>query len=415
MAINISWDQEQEITDNIEHCDVPQVVDYFLHRAYIQGASDIHVEPTEEGLLIRNRLDGMLHDENLLPKIMHPEVTSRIKILAGMDVAEKRRPQDGRISALIRENPIDVRVSTYPTVYGEKIVMRLLDRTALRPSPEYLGILDHDLRVLMDCIKLPHGLIMLSGPTGSGKTTTLYSCLGSIDKNSQNVLTIEDPVEYRLKGVHQMQVNDKIGLSFASGLRTILRQDPDVVMVGECRDVETASMAIQAALTGHIVFSTIHANDSIGVITRLLDMKIDPFLVSSALTLSLAQRLVRTVCNNCKTLVDGSEYIEMLRNEGVSNERMKKLNIEIDPYLQYVHAIGCQHCRNSGYSGRQAVYEMFEMTNECRSLIMSDTFHAPDLREVSRRSGMITLVENGLRLIEEGKTTHTEVIRVLGE
>lgn len=415
VAINISMEEERHIRNDIENVEVPQIVNYFLHRGHAQGASDIHIEPTEDRLLIRNRVDGMLHEDTTLPSSLHSEIVSRIKIIAGMDVAEKRRPQDGRIGSVIRGSAIDVRVSTYPTVYGDKIVMRLLDKSALRPSPETLGLLAGGLRLLKDKISAPYGLIMLCGPTGSGKTTTLYSCLGSIDKTTDNVLTIEDPVEYRLKGVHQMQVNEKIGLTFASGLRTILRQDPDVIMVGECRDLETAAMAIQASLTGHIVFSTIHTNDSVGVVTRLLDMEIDPFLVANALSLAVAQRLVRCVCQHCKTTILGKEVLKDLYAGGVSDERLKSLHIEVDPEVSYVKGAGCMHCRNTGYQGRQAVFELFEMTAEARTMIMSNNFNANNLHEYAVKQGMITLIKHGMHLVDEGITTHEEVLRVLGE
>ena len=415
VAVDISWGDEERIRDSLDLQEVPQIVDYFLHRGVAEGASDIHVEPTQEGLLVRNRVDGMLHDDSFLPIDLHPAITSRIKILSGMDVAEKRRPQDGRISVMIRQHPIDVRVATYPTVHGEKVVMRLLDKSALRPSPEHLGLSDRDLALLMDKISAPYGLIMLCGPTGSGKTTTLYSCLGAIDKRSKNVLTIEDPVEYRVKGVHQMQVNEKIGLTFATGLRTILRQDPDVVMVGECRDAETAAMAIQASLTGHIVFSTIHTNDAVGVVSRLLDMKIDTFLVASSLTLAIAQRLVRTVCQHCKTLVDGREIHKSLNASGISDKKLKYLGITIDPEMPYVHRSGCPQCRDTGYSGRRPVFEIFEMNNECRHLVMSAAYNADKMANLGRQYGMTTLVESGVKLIEDGVTTHEEIIRVLGE
>ena len=414
--ITFSSDQEQEFQDELDIQEVPRMVEYFLHKAYIQKASDIHVEPTETGLLVRNRVDGMLHDECQLPPNVRRAVASRIKILANMDVAERRRPQDGRISVIINKAPIDIRASVYPTVHGEKIVMRLLDQTSLSPSPNDLGMIEKDLNKLIDKINSPLGLILLCGPTGSGKTTTLYSCLGSIDRRTKNVLTCEDPVEYRLEGVHQMQVNEKIGVTFAAGLRTILRQDPDVIMVGECRDEETANMAIQASLTGHVVFSTIHANDAVGVVTRLLDMNIDPFLVSSAITLSIAQRLIRTVCRNCATQsVDGDEILRRLREDGVSDEKLENLGITIDRDLEYVSPTGCHICRDTGYSGRRPVFEIFEMTNECRRMIMSNDFDPGELKRAARRAGMSTLVEHALTLIEDGITTHAEIIRVLGE
>ncbi|MDP6876719.1 MAG: GspE/PulE family protein, partial [Alphaproteobacteria bacterium] len=417
VAVEIDWDQAQRMRENLEGQDVPAIVDFILFRAHALGASDIHVEPTEQSLLIRNRVDGILHEEAVLPAALHPEVSSRIKILSGMDVAEKRRPQDGRISINIRQSPIDVRVSSFPTVYGEKLVMRLLDQSSLMPSPNHLGLEPRGLRMLIDGLNAPHGLIMLCGPTGSGKTTTLYSCLGAIDKTSKNVLTVEDPVEYRLEGVHQMQVNHKIGLTFQQGLRNILRQDPDIIMVGECRDVETAEMAIQASLTGHIVFSTIHTNDAVGVVSRLLDMNIDPFLVATAMTLAIAQRLVRTICPECKAQVDGSHIVEKLRTDGVSDAKLKMLGIEIDPDLQYAvgRGRGCNYCRGTGYSGRQAVFEVFEMTNDARQIVMAEQYNADELRDLAERDGLNTLVQSGLELVEQGVTTHEEVIRVLGE
>jgi type IV pilus assembly protein PilB len=416
IPIVFSSEEEEEFETDLDLQEVPRIVEYFMYQAYVQRASDIHVEPTETGLLVRNRVDGMLHDECQMPPGIRRAVTSRIKILANMDVAEKRRPQDGRISVIINDAPIDIRVSSYPTVHGEKIVMRLLDRSLLSPRPDDLGLIDKDLRKLIDKINAPLGLILLCGPTGSGKTTTLYSCLGSIDRRTKNVLTVEDPVEYRLEGVHQMQVNEKIGLTFAAGLRTILRQDPDVVMIGECRDEETANMAIQASLTGHIVFSTIHANDSIGVVTRLLDMNIDPFLVSSAITVAIAQRLLRTVCRNCSTgSVTGDVVLRRLREDGVSDEKLEHMGIEIDADLEYVNPTGCDSCRGSGYSGRRPVFEVFEMTNECRRMVMSANFDPAELKRIAQRNGMTTLVQHALTLIEEGITTHAEIIRVLGE
>ena len=414
IPIDISWEQAERIRERLEACEVPVIVDYIVHRAHEQDASDIHIEPGEDGTVVRTRIDGILHEECRVPLAMHAAITSRIKVLAGMDVAERRRPQDGRITAQIRRLPLDMRVSTSPTVSGEKVVMRLLDEKALRPTPERLGLRDDNLRLLLDTISAPHGLVMLSGPTGSGKTTTLYSCLSALDRQRRNILTIEDPVEYRLKGVHQMQVNERIGLTFASGLRNILRQDPDVIMVGECRDVETAKMAIQASLTGHVVFSTIHANDAVGVISRLLDMRIDPYLVASALTLPIAQRLVRSVCRKCKSMVDGTEMLGMLHADGVSDEKLARLGIRIEPDEQCLHAPGCQHCRHTGYAGRQAVYEMFELTEPMRELIASPGFNADDLRHLVRDTGVPMIVENALAMVADGTTTCAELVRVFG-
>ena len=415
IPIDVSWQQENLLLDQPLSADVPLVVDYILQKCQEQGASDIHLEPTEEGMLVRARVDGILHEQTRMPLELHSAVVSRIKIMAGMDVAERRRPQDGRISIMIRKSPLDVRVSTLPTVLGEKVVMRLLDDEALRPSPDQLGIRDQNLRIILDKITAPHGLIMISGPTGSGKTTTLYSCLSAADRGHRNVVTIEDPVEYRLRGVHQMQVSEKIGLTFASGLRTILRQDPDVIMVGECRDSETAHMAVQAALTGHVVFSTIHANDCISVLTRLLDMRVDSFLVASALSLSISQRLVRVSCKHCAVMVDGREILRLLRAEGVSAEKMARLGLNIDEKMPCVHPAGCPQCRHTGYSGRQAVFEMLEINAEIRKLIVSENFEVDALRVLARQSGMVPMVGHGLQLVEEGRTTYSELIRVFGD
>ncbi len=415
VAIDFSPEQEANVREHVETIDVPRIVNYFLHRAAIQGASDIHVEPGEIELDVRLRVDGILYEDMRLPMAYHREISSRLKIMSGMNVAERRRPQDGRISVVIRGKPIDVRCSTYPTVHGEKMVLRLLDKSALRPSPETLGLLDRDLLLVKEKIQAPYGLIMVSGPTGSGKTTTLYSCLGSIDKTTQNILTVEDPVEYQIPGVHQMQINPKIGLTFASGLKTMLRQDPDVIMVGESRDAETAQMSIQAALTGHVVFSTIHTNDAVGVITRLLDMKIEPFLVASALFLSMAQRLVRTICPHCKESVTGETIIAKLEKDGISAQRLEKLDVDIDPDMDYAEGRGCAHCRDTGYMGRRAVFEVFEITRDVRSLITSADFTESKLHDMARESGMTTLLSHGLTLIDDEITTFEEVIRVLGE
>ncbi len=414
-SIDFTEEAEENLREDLIDVDIPQMVNYFMHRASVAGASDIHVEPGEENTVVRMRINGVLYEDATLPSELHPEISSRLKIISNMDVAEKRRPQDGRIGLSIRGKPIDVRVSSFPTVYGEKIVMRLLDRSALRPSPEHLGLRSSDLRLIMDAIHSPYGLIMLCGPTGSGKTTTLYSCLGSVDKNEKNVVTVEDPVEYRLKGVHQMQVNHKINLSFASGLRTILRQDPDVIMIGECRDAETAGMAVQAALTGHVVFSTIHTNDAVGVITRLIDMGIEPFLASSSLSMAIAQRLVRTICPYCKTTISGERILELMHDDGISDEYISNLGMEIFPHMSYAHGSGCDHCRNTGYFGRRPVFEVFSMTREARELINSDHFTDEALRTLARKSGMTTLLSDGLRLVEEDVTTFPELIRVLGE
>ena len=414
--IDIDEESETRIRENFDKASAREIVNYFLHRAASKKASDIHIEPSEDSLVVRVRIDGVLHQDIDLPMAYSPIIISRLKIMGHMDVAEKRRPQDGRISVQLRGNPLDVRVSTFPTVYGEKIVLRLLDQRSLQALPEALNLVARDHRILKDASAAPFGLIMLCGPTGSGKTTTLYACLGGVDRKKKNVVTVEDPVEYRLEGVHQMQVNHKIGLSFASGLRNILRQDPDVIMVGECRDEETAAMAIQASLTGHLVYSTIHTNDAVGVITRLIDMNIAPYLVASSLSVAMAQRLVRKLCPHCKSQKRGAELLPMLLNdEGISAERLQELGIEIHPKLSYPVAGKCSQCRETGYIGRQGVYEVFRVTNEARAIISALPFREKDLRAHARESGMTTLVSHGLDQVDRQTTTLSEVIRVLGE
>ncbi|MEO5378011.1 MAG: Flp pilus assembly complex ATPase component TadA [Magnetococcus sp. DMHC-6] len=417
LSIDITLEEELQILEQVGEVDIPQMVNYLLHRAHLQMASDIHIEPTEESLLIRMRVDGLLHEEMTLPRAFHPEVVSRLKIMARLDVAEKRRPQDGRIGVMIRNHSIDIRVSSYPTVFGEKFVLRLLDRHALRPTIESLKMNDRDFTLLKEKLNAPNGLILISGPTGSGKTTTLYSCLSAIDKDRKNVLTVEDPVEYRLKGVHQMQVNSKIGLDFASGLRTILRQDPDIIMVGEIRDKETAGMAVQAALTGHLVFSTIHAKDTIGVITRLLELGVEPYLLASAISLSIAQRLIRLNCHNCKVPINGALVLRSLKvNEGIGEDRLQALGIQIDPNLDYIQGSGCPSCRNTGYKGRQPVFEIFEINEAARELILDKKqFNSNRLREIAAENGMTSLMAHGEHLVLDELTTFSELIRVMGE
>jgi len=403
---------------NYEKSELPVIefVQFTVLEAKRNGASDIHVEPTEDELIVRYRIDGVLQTEVTLPLKVHREVVSRIKILSDMNVAEKRLPQDGRFD-VIDENgkKMDIRVSTFPTVYGEKVVMRLLEQEALKPSLKDLNLDSEDLELLQNKINSPYGLILITGPTGSGKTTTLYSALSTIDKDSKNVLTVEDPVEYRLDGVHQMQTNDKIGLTFASGLRTILRQDPDIVMVGEMRDLETANMAIRASLTGHIVFSTLHTNDAIGVIIRLINMGIEPFLVASSVSLTVAQRLVRKICPDCLDFKNAEMLRADLNKKGVTDSKLKSLNIELDDDFDYAYGKGCSSCRGTGYKGRQAVFEFFEPSLEIKKEILKPDFDEGRIRDIATKEGMRTLLEHGLELVEQGVTTIDEIIRVIGD
>lgn len=417
VVLDLSLKDEEAIKENLNDTNIPQVVNYLLHRGQIQRASDIHIEPGEESFIVRNRVDGYLSEEIALSPEIQGEVASRIKILAGMDVAERRRPQDGRFSLNVKESGrrFDVRVSSYPTVHGEKFVLRLLDQSAVVNSLEGLEMLSRDLQLLKERILAPFGMIMISGPTGSGKTTTMYSCLGFIDAATRNILTVEDPVEFRMKGVHQMQVNPKIGVTFASGLRTVLRQDPDVVMVGECRDQETAGMAIQAALTGHIVLTTIHANDAMGVIIRLLTMGMEPFMVANAVSLAISQRLVRVICPHCKNYVDGGTVLEKLEQEGISRNRLQELDIHLKDEQDYAYGAGCHSCRNTGYKGRRAVFEVLAMDAAIRGMIIKPDFDEQELRTYAANCGMTTLLSHGVQLVNDEVTTIDEVVRVLGE
>ena len=415
LSTETNWDATERLIQAGDLSGVPALLDSLLQHAIDNSASDLHMEPGEGRTVVRIRIDGILQELCTLPSTLHGAVVSRIKILSNMDVAERRRPQDGRITALIRKQPIDIRVSSFPTVLGEKIAMRLLDEDALRPSPEKLGLKENNLRLILDKISAPHGLIFVSGPTGAGKTTTLYSCLTALDRAHRNIVTIEDPVEYRLKGVHQMQVNDKIGLSFASGLRAILRQDPDVIMVGECRDAETAELAVQAALTGHVVFSTIHAGDAPGVISRLLDMDIEPFLVASALSVAISQRLIRKACRYCAVSISAVEMRQILASEGISPEKLERLGIVLEDRSTARHPTGCKRCRHTGYTGRMPVFEILDIDEKTRELIMSPNFSKDALRLHARQNGMTTMLENGIELVEDGQTTISEIVRVFGD
>lgn len=415
IPIAVTWTREELEQRDLSHWDVPAAVDYVLHRGFEQGASDIHIEPGSDDVIVRCRVDGVLREELKLPGDVRAMIASRIKVLANLDVAERRRPQDGRIGVSIQDHPIDIRVSTLPTVHGEKVVLRLLDEGALRPRLEDVGLPDQELRILLDKVRAPHGLILISGPTGSGKTTSLYSCLSSIDRLGRNVVTIEDPVEYQLKGVHQTQVDEQLGFTFASGLRAILRQDPDVIMVGECRDQETAQMAVQASLTGHLVFSTIHANDAVGVVSRLMDIGVDPFLIANAVSMALAQRLVRTHCPHCQTVIDGREVLANLRADGVSLQKLETLGIEIAPDFPCIMTLGCPQCRHTGYLGRQALFEVLALDDVTRQAIMTPPFDMHGFRRLARSRGMHRMLDHGLTLVEEGQTSYSEVVRVLGE
>ncbi len=404
------WETEegqgpQDLLEAEEQAPVIRLLNSLFHQAVKERASDIHIEPFETELLIRLRIDGILYDTLSPPKWIQPLLLSRIKVLAGLNIAEKRLPQDGRIRLKITGRDIDVRVSVIPTAFGERAVLRLLDRSAALLDLEELGLSQKNLQLLSRLIRQSHGLILVTGPTGSGKTTTLYAALSKINTPDKNIITIEDPIEYQLRGIGQMQVNSKINLTFSQGLRSILRQDPDVIMVGEIRDVETAEIAIQAALTGHLVLSTLHTNHSFGAITRLLDMGIDPYLISSSVLAVLAQRLVRRVCPGCRQAYNPSA--EELRELGLSPGDPKSL-------LAYRAGGGCEACGHKGYRGRTGIHELLLIDDEIRNLIMQRSDMAT-IRRQALAKGMLTLKDDGAGKVLAGTTTTEEVLRVTQE
>jgi general secretion pathway protein E len=381
---------------------VVRLVNLLIENAISLEASDIHVEPFEDTLRIRYRIDGILYDQEAPPRRLQAAVTSRIKIMAEMNIAERRLPQDGRIRVTLHGRRVDIRVSTVPTVHGESIVMRLLDRSTVFLPLERLGFAPDTQRLFEALIKRPHGIFLVTGPTGSGKTTTLYGALDKINSADRKILTVEDPVEYQLKGVNQIPVKAKIGLTFASGLRHIVRQDPDVILVGEIRDLETAEIAIQAALTGHLVFSTLHTNDAPGAITRLQDMGVEPYLLSSVLEGVLAQRLVRRICSACRT------------PESPNTADLHALGVTPAPGLILFRGKGCDECRNTGYRGRTGIYELFTITEEVRSLMLRRV-STGEIRRHAVANGMVTLRQDGWRKACDGVTTIEEVLRVTQE
>ncbi|MBX3023837.1 type II secretion system ATPase GspE [bacterium] len=399
------FEETQDLLDADEEAPIIRLINSVLFQAVKDRASDIHVEPFERDLAIRFRIDGILYDIISPPKRFQPVIISRVKIMAGLNIAEKRLPQDGRIRIKLAGKEVDIRVSTVPTAYGERVVMRLLDRSATILKLEELGLNAHKLGLVDSLIHQSHGIILVTGPTGSGKTTTLYAGLSRINSTDKNIITIEDPIEYQLHGVGQIQVNPKIDLTFASGLRSILRQDPDVIMVGEIRDPETAKIAIQAALTGHLVFSTLHTNDSCGAITRLIDMGIEPFLVASSLIAVMAQRLLRRVCPSCRQPYRPS--VEEMRQLGVSADDLEGRQV-------YRPGPGCPDCKQTGYRGRLGIHELLIIDDEVRNLTMKAADSA-SIRRVAAAKGMSSLREDGAEKVLSGQTTIEEVLRVTQE
>mgnify|MGYP003142614242 CR=1 FL=1 len=397
-------DQIQETEDLLEQEDdapIIRLINAILGEAIAENASDIHIETFEKRLVVRFRVDGILREVVQPKRELAALLVSRIKVMAKLDIAEKRIPQDGRISLRVGGREVDIRVSTLPSANGERVVLRLLDKQAGRLTLRHLGMNEQDRDHLEQAVKKPHGIILVTGPTGSGKTTTLYAALTTLNDRTRNILTVEDPIEYHLEGIGQTQVNTKVDMTFARGLRAILRQDPDVVMVGEIRDQETADMAVQASLTGHLVLSTLHTNSAIGAVTRLVDMGVEPFLISSSLLGVLAQRLVRVLCNDCKRayLADAAEC-ELL---GVSPAEAPTL----------YHAEGCEQCRGLGYRGRTGIYELVLFDDALRTMVHTRASEQDMLRHARVLGPSIR--DDGLRKVREGVTTIEEVLRVTRE
>ena len=383
---------EVEEVDDVKTAPVVKMVDFLFKNAVDMRASDIHIEPYEHIIRIRYRIDGELQEINTLAIESLAPLVTRIKLLADLNIAEKRIPQDGKIITKVGGEAIDLRVSILPVVSGEKIVIRILRKSNYSLGKEKLGLTESNLKKLDRIVGSPHGIILVTGPTGSGKSTTLYTVLNEINSSDINIITVEDPVEYTLTGINQVNVNNRAGLTFASGLRSILRQDPDVVMVGEIRDEETAQIAVKAAITGHLVMSTLHTNDAPTSVSRLIDMGIEPYLVSTSITGVIAQRLVRTICTNCKTSYEASEH------------EKKILGQDVNRSLTLYKGLGCGHCNNTGYLGRQGVYEIMEVTREIRDAI-NETKDSNVYKDIAIKNGMTTLEDECKRLVLEGITT----------
>ena len=398
-------EEPEDLLDASDEAPIIRLVNSLLFQAVKERCSDVHIEPMERDISVRFRRDGILYEILRTPKRFQASITSRVKIMGGLNIAEKRLPQDGRIRIKIAGKDIDIRLSTVPTVQGERVVMRLLDRSAVLLDLNEIGFNETNLRAMNGLIHKSHGIILVTGPTGSGKTTTLYAALTKINTPEVNILTVEDPVEYQLAGVGQIHVNEKIDLSFSNVLRSFLRQDPDIIMVGEIRDVQTAEIAIQASLTGHLVFSTVHTNDASGAVNRLVDMGVEPFLVASSLVGILAQRLVRLACPHCRQKVSptDAEWGEL----GLRDNGHKK------PEFVY-RATGCPKCFKTGYLGRSGIYELLELDDDIRQLVLKNV-DSGTIKRAAMSKGMLTLREDGADKISRGLTTLEEVLRVTQE
>ena len=397
--VETALESTEHIRDMASEAPVIKLVNHIINEAINTSASDIHLEPFADDLILRYRIDGMLYEHEAPPKRLNSAIVTRIKIMAHLDIAERRLPQDGRIRIKSQGKDIDIRVSTLPTLFGESVVMRILDRGNIVVKLDHLGFPKKELELFQNLIHKPYGQILVTGPTGSGKTTTLYGSLEKINTPEKKIVTIEDPVEYQLRGVNQVHIRPQIGLTFANGLRSIVRQDPDVIMIGEIRDSETADVAIQSALTGHLVFSTVHTNDAAGAITRLQEMEIESFLISSALLGVLAQRLVRVICTQCKESCP------------IDPEALLEMEIDDPAPPTAFRGKGCDHCNETGYRGRTGIYELLVIDDEIRKLILAHA-STQEIRERAIQLGMTTLRQDGWRKVLEGVTTVEEIIRV---
>ena len=401
--VEVVQDQQREIAEDLEkmagQSPVIKFVNYLISSATHEGASDIHIEPKDKFTKIRHRIDGVLFETMQAPLKMHPAIVSRIKIMANLDISERRLPQDGKIAVIVSGRGIDLRVSTLPTNCGEKVVIRVLDSKSIMRGLEQLGMEPEVMADFSRQISLPHGILLVTGPTGSGKSTTLYSALSQMDGDRLNISTVEDPVEYELDFCNQVQANEKIGLDFASALRSLLRQDPDIIMIGEIRDNQTARIAVQAALTGHLVLSTLHTNDAASSVTRLVNIGIDAYLIAASLNAVLAQRLVRKICPECKEIYQVPKGMRKYVEEaGIRRDEL-------------FHGLGCEHCRGSGYTGRVGIYELMVIDERFRDMINKDS-SVNNMRRVFRQSKAASLFDDGIKKVKQGLTTIEEVLRV---
>ena len=394
-------EETSDLLDDTSEAPIIKLVNHIISQSLKARASDIHIEPYQHSFTVRYRVDGVLYDLLTPPKWIQPALISRIKVMAKMNIAEKRLPQDGRFEVKVGDQNIDLRVSTIPTAFGERVVLRLLNKSGSLLELKDLGFNPARLKLIKQLVASPNGIILVTGPTGSGKTTTLYAILQTINKPNINIITIEDPVEYQIKGISQIQVNPKIDLTFARGLRSIVRQDPDVILIGEIRDQETAGIAVQSALTGHLVFSTLHTNDSASAITRLVDMGVEPFLISSSVLAVAAQRLVRVLCDNCKKTYQPSTIY--LKSIGVSPDHFNE--------NQIYKAVGCEKCITTGYKGRLGIFEIMVLNEHLKGLIL-ETFDSNRIKNEAAKQKMISLRQDGIEKVLEGTTTMEEVLRV---